>query len=297
MATTAPAARPSEAPAPSPKTPIEIGTILRHIVLIFFCLVAIVPVIWVISMSFKSLDEAYVLPIKFFPTHPTLSAYSFAFTHIPDLPHYFLNSVIATTCGLIGVLVISSLAGYALVWLPFPGRRILLSLLVASLFFPTQITSVIGIYQVDNDLNLLNNLLGLILPYIAINLVVSTFIMTGVFRSIPKELLEAARADGCSVFRTFGQIVLPLCINGLVVVGMINFIAMWGEYLLAYTLTSTAASRTLTVGMAEATAGTGVWEWPQISAVFTVMIALPIVLFIVLQKWFMRGLIEGALRQ
>ncbi len=205
--------------------------------------------------------------------------------------------MIATTGALIGVLVISSLAGYALVWLPFPGRRILLSLLVASLFFPTQITSVIGIYQVDNDLNLLNSLLGLILPYIAINLVVSTFIMTGVFRSIPKELLEAARADGCSVFRTFGQIVLPLCINGLVVVGMINFIAMWGEYLLAYTLTSTAASRTLTVGMAEATAGTGVWEWPQISAVFTVMIALPIVLFIVLQKWFMRGLIEGALRQ
>ncbi|MGH2411843.1 MAG: carbohydrate ABC transporter permease [Chloroflexota bacterium] len=297
MAAKAPAAQGSLARPPRPRRALPVGTTARHAVLIFFCIVTMLPLVWVVMMSLKPLQEAYLVPVKFFPTHPTLSAYSFSFSHIPDLPRYFLNSVIATTGGLIGVLVISSLAGYALVWLPFPGRRILLAVLVASLFFPTQITSVIGIYQVDNDLNLLDTLPGLIFPYIAINLVVSTFIMTGVFRAIPKELLEAARADGCTVLRTFGQIVLPLCLNGLVVVGMINFIAMWGEYLLAYTLTSTSASRTLTVGMAEATAGTGVWEWPQISAVFTVMIALPIVLFIALQRWFMKGLMEGALRQ
>jgi ABC-type glycerol-3-phosphate transport system permease component len=174
---------------------------------------------------------------------------------------------------------------------------VILTLMVASLFFPTQITSLIGIYQVTADLNLLDNVLGLILPYIAINLVVSTFIMTGVFRTIPKELLEAARADGCSVLRTFWQITLPLCVNGLIVVGMLNFIAMWGEFLLAYTLTSTPAARTLTVGMAEATAGTGVWEWPRIAAVYSVMIIPPIILFITLQKWFMKGITEGALRQ
>ena len=203
----------------------------------------------------------------------------------------------AEAYGLIGVMVVSSLAGFALVWLNFQGRRVILTLMVASLFFPTQITSLIGIYQVTADLNLLDKVLGLILPYIAINLVVSTFIMTGVFRAIPKELLEAARADGCSVLRTFWQITLPLCVNGLIVVGMLNFIAMWGEFLLAYTLTSTAAARTLTVGMAEATAGTGVWEWPRIAAVYSVMIIPPIILFITLQKWFMKGITEGALRQ
>src|SRR6185437_9694636 len=169
---------------------------------------------WVISMSLKPVSEAYDVPIKFFPVHPTLDAYSYAFNNIPDLPHYFINSVIVTTGGLIGVMVVSSLAGYALVWLSFPGRLIVLTVLAASLFFPTQITSVIGIYQVTAQLNLLDTLIGLILPYIAINLVVSTFIMTGVFRSIPKELLEAARADGSTVLRTFAQIVLPLCING-----------------------------------------------------------------------------------
>jgi ABC-type glycerol-3-phosphate transport system permease component len=255
------------------------------------------PVVWVFSMSLKSLTEAYSINLTFFPTHPSFDAYGYAFSHIPDLPRYFVNSVIVTVVGLVSVLIIASLAGYALVWLAFPGRRIILTVMVASLFFPSQITSVIGIYQVNADFNLLDTLPGLFLPYIAINLVIGTFVMTGVFRTIPKELMEAARADGCSTLRTFAQIVMPLCINGLIVVGMLTFIAMWGEYLLAYTLTSTDASRTLTVGMAEATAGTGVWEWPRISAVFTVMIAFPIVFFVILQKWFMKGLMEGALRQ
>ena len=276
--------------------PFRWGFLVRHAILILFCALAMIPVIWVFSMSFKSLDEAYST-ITFFPTHPTFDAYGYAFSHIPDLPRYFVNSVIVTVCGLLGVLMISSLGGYALVWLQFPGRRIILFVMAASLFFPTQITSVIGIYQVSSDLNLLDSLAGLILPYIAINLVVSTFIMTGVFRSIPKELMEAARADGCSTWRTFWQIVLPLCGNGLIVVGMLTFIAMWGEYLLAFTLTSTPNARTLTVGMAGATAGTGVWEWPRIAAVYTVMIIPPIVLFVSLQKWFMKGLMEGALRQ
>ena len=280
-----------------PARRVRPGTVARHATLVFFCAVAMTPVIWVFCMSLKSVAEAYRTPLTFFPSRPTLAAYGYAFANIPSLPRYFLNSVIVTTGGLIGVMVVSSLAGFALVWLNFQGRRVILTLMVASLFFPTQITSLIGIYQVTADLNLLDNVLGLILPYIAINLVVSTFVMTGVFRAIPKELLEAARADGCSVLRTFWQITLPLCVNGLIVVGMLNFIAMWGEFLLAYTLTSTPAARTLTVGMAEATAGTGVWEWPRIAAVYSVMIIPPIILFITLQKWFMKGITEGALRQ
>jgi multiple sugar transport system permease protein len=275
---------------------LEPGTITRNAVLVFFCIVAMVPVLWVVSMSFKSVQEAYTTT-SFWPLHPSWNAYSYAFANIPDLPRYFVNSVIVTAAGLLGVLIVSCLAGYALVWLDFPGRQLILIAMVASLFFPTQITSLIGIYEINADLNLLDNLIGLILPYIAINLVVSTFIMTGIFRAVPRELLEAARIDGCSVLRTFWQVALPLCTNGLVVVAMLNFIAMWGEFLLAYTLTSTAAARTLTVGMAEATAGTGVWEWPRIAAVYMVMIVPPIVLFIALQRWFMKGLMEGALRQ
>ena len=273
------------------------GTALRHAVLIFFCIVAVAPIIWVFFMSLKSVAEAYATPLTFFPIRPTFDAYGYAFANIPSLPRYFLNSVVVTTGGMIGVMIASSLAGFALVWLNFAGRKVILAFMAASLFFPTQITSLIGIYQVSADLNLLDSLIGLILPYIAINLVVSTFVMTGVFRAVPKELLEAARADGASLLRTFAQIVLPLCGNGLIVVGMLNFIAMWGEFLLAYTLTSTTAARTLTVGMAQATAGTGVWEWPRIAAVYTVMIIPPIVLFVTLQKWFMKGITEGALRQ
>lgn len=275
---------------------LDPGTILRHAILIFFCLIAILPLIWIVGLSLKTVQETYQIPIVLFPAHPTLNAYSYSFQHIPGLPLYFLHSVITTSCALIGVLIISSLAGFAFSWLPFAGKRIIFGFLVVSMFFPTQITSLLGIYEVTDSLNLTDTLIGLILPYIAINLVVSTFIMSGVFRGIPKELQEAARVDGCSTLRTFWQIMLPLARNGVIVVLMLNFIAIWGEYLLASTLTTSDSARTLTIAMAQATAGMGSWEWPYIAAVYMCMVVPPILLFIALQRWFMAGLTEGALK-
>jgi ABC-type glycerol-3-phosphate transport system permease component len=196
----------------------------------------------------------------------------------------------------VGVLVISSLAGFAFAWLPFFGKRLIFGLLIATMFFPTQITSLLGIYEVTDSLGLTDSLIGLILPYIAINVVVSTYIMSGVFRAVPKELQEAARVDGSGTLRTFWQIMLPLARNGFIVVLMLNFIAIWGEYLLASTLIQNADMWTLTEAMAQATAGVGAWEWPYIAAVYMCMVVPPIFLFIVVQRWFMAGLAEGALK-
>jgi ABC-type glycerol-3-phosphate transport system permease component len=287
------AARARERPA---RRRLDVGTVLRHAVLIFFCVVAILPLIWIVGMSLKSVPETYRVPITLFPKHPTLAAYAYSLQHIPGLGLYFLHSVITTSCALVGVLVISSLAGFAFAWLPFTGKRMIFAVLVATMFFPTQITSLLGIYEVTDSLNLTDTLTGLILPYIAINLVVSTYIMTGVFRAVPKELQDAARVDGASYLRTFWQIMLPLARNGVVVVVMLNFIAIWGEFLLARTLTTSDDARTLTVAMAQATAGVGAWEWPDIAAVYMYMVVPPILLFIVVQRWFMRGLTEGALK-
>jgi ABC-type glycerol-3-phosphate transport system permease component len=180
--------------------------------------------------------------------------------------------------------------------LTFPFKRVIFGALVATMFFPTQITSLIGIYQVNDLFNLNNTLLGLILPYVAINLVVSTYIMSGVFRAVPRELQDAARIDGCSALRTFLQIMLPLARNGVVVIFMLNFIAIWGEYLLVSVIINDDSLRTLTFAMASATAGVGAWDWPQIAAIYMVMIAPPVVLFAFLQRWFMAGLTEGAVK-
>lgn len=275
---------------------LDAGTVLRHAVLIFFCLVAILPLIWIVGMSMKTVQETYQIPITLFPKHPTLNAYSYAFQHIPNLPLYFLHSVIATSSALVGVLIVSCLAGFAFAWLPFFGRRIIFGSLVATMFFPTQITSLLGIYEITDSLGLTDTLIGLILPYIAINLVVSTYIMSGVFRAVPKELQEAARVDGASTLRTFWQIMMPLARNGIIVVLMLNFIAIWGEYLLASTLIQNPDTWTLTVAMAQATAGVGAWEWPDIAAVYMCMVLPPILLFILVQRWFMAGLAEGALK-
>jgi ABC-type glycerol-3-phosphate transport system permease component len=275
---------------------VRYAVVLRHGTLIFFCLVAILPFIWVIGMSFKTVQDAYQVPISLFPSHPTLAAYSYSFQNIPGLPTYFMNSVITTGCALAGVVVISCLAGFAFTWLPFPGKRAIFGTLVATMFFPTQITSLLGIYNVNDYFGINDTLIGLILPYIAINLVVSTYIMSGVFKQVPKELQEAARMDGCGAIRTFWQIMLPLARNGITVILMLNFIAIWGEFLLASTLNTDDSVHTLTVAMSQATAGVGAWEWPDIAAVYMVMILPPIVLFTFVQRWFMSGLTEGAVK-
>jgi ABC-type glycerol-3-phosphate transport system permease component len=275
---------------------VNSSAIIRHAVLTVFCVITIFPFIWVVGMSLKSVQEAYKIPIDLLPPHPSLDAYSYAFNHIPNLPTYFENSVICTTSALAGVLVVSCLAGFAFVWLTFPFKKLIFGALVSTMFFPTQITSLIGIYQVNDLFNLNNTLLGLILPYIAINLVVSTYIMSGVFQAVPRELQDAARIDGCSALRTFLQIMLPLARNGVVVIFMLNFIAIWGEYLLVSVIINDDSLRTLTFAMASATAGVGAWDWPQIAAIYMVMIAPPVVLFAFLQRWFMAGLTEGAVK-
>ena len=282
--------------ARSPLRSFHPGTPLRHFVLIFFCLVAILPILFVIGMSLKTNDESYSVPITLFPKHPTFDAYIYSFQSIPGLPLYFMHSVVVTVFALTGVLIISSLAGFAFTWLPFAGKRLIFGVLVATMFFPTQITSIIGIYEVTDKLNMFDTLPGLIFPNIAVNLVVSTYIMSGVFRTIPKELQEAARMDGCSSLRIFWQIMLPLAKNGIVVVFMLNFIAIWGEFLLASTLTGSDAGRTLSLAMALTSGGEGYWEWPRIAAVYMYMVAPPIIIFAVVQKWFMRGLAEGAMK-
>ena len=110
------------------------------------------------------------------------------------------------------------LAGYALVHVRLPGRAAVILLLTASLFFPTRLISLIAIFEIQRQLNLINTTGGLILPYVTLNLAISVLIMRGIFQQIPAELVEASRIDGCGPWRTLLQVLLPLIVNGVVVV-------------------------------------------------------------------------------
>jgi ABC-type glycerol-3-phosphate transport system permease component len=268
--------------------------IMKHVILITTCLVILFPIAWVFLLSIKSLPDAYTNRI--WPHHFDFSHYGAALSGIDTLPQNFLNSILVTVSTMLITTTIAVLAGYALVHLNTPGKALVLALFVGSLFFPTRVTGLISIYEIQNRLGLINSTWGLILPYQTLALAVSVFIMRGVFQTIPKELPESARIDGASSFSILTRIMLPLVRNGVVVVLLTNFIAAWGEWLLANTLTNDQDKRTFPVVIASALGGMGEWQWPNIAAVYMVGILPGLVAFALTQRWYMRGLQEGALK-
>jgi len=269
-------------------------TILMHGIIIFFCLVVLVPLAWVLLTSVKSLRDAYtgaLWPEQFDFTH-----YSYVFQKMPNVLHNFTNSIIVTLSTVLVTTVIAILGGFALAHLRLPGAAIVGLILIATLFFPTRLVSIIGVYQFERELGLVNTLPGVILPYISLSLAFSIIIMRGIFLQVSPEMVDAARVDGASSWRTLVQIMLPLAANGIVVVAIVNFVAAWGEFLYAFTLLSDRNMFTFPVVLATTFGGFGEWAYPRVAAMYIMAIIPGILAFTILQRWYMKGLQEGALK-
>ena len=273
---------------------IPVGTIVRHAILVVFMLVILLLLAWVLLLSIKSIPDAY--RPGFWPNQLDFSHYAYALNNIPTLGRNMLNSVLVTSATIVITTACAVMGGYALVHLSLPGKAAVLALLVASMFFPTRVTSLIAIFEIQRGLGLINTTSGLILPYVTLNLALSVFIMRGIFEQISHELVDAAKIDGAGAWRTLLEILLPLTRNGIVVVIIVNFVSAWGEYLLAVTLTNDQEVRTLPVVLAGAFGGMGQWAWPRIAAVYVMAIAPGLAAFAFTQRWYMRGLQEGALK-
>ncbi len=280
-----------------PRRRISWGTIARHVFLIILCLWVLLPLAWVILLSVKSLPDGtqrYIWPHQF--VEPIYAHYAFVIDKSKDAVVAFKNSVLVTGLTVIASTITAVLAGYALVHLKTPLRGVVIGLLVASLFFPTRVTALLGIYNIQNRLGLINETWSLMLPYTALSVAISVFIMRGVFETVPKELVDSARLDGANSLRVLGGIMLPLVRNGIVVVIVVNFVAAWGEYLLALTLMNDAGKRTLPVFIVSTSGGIGASLWPRTAALYIIAVLPALITFGIAQRWFMKGLQEGALK-
>src|SRR5215213_3393834 len=280
-----------------PRRRISWGTIARHVFLIILCLWVLLPLAWVILLSVKSLPDGtqrYIWPHQF--VDPIYAHYAFVIDKSKDAVVSFKNSVLVTGLTVIASTISAVLAGYALVHLKTPFRGVVIGLLVASLFFPTRVTALLGIYNVQNRLGLINKTWSLMLPYTALSVAISIFIMRGVFLTVPKELVDSARIDGAGSLRTLLGIVLPLVRNGIVVVIIVNFVSAWGEFLLALTLMNDEDQRTLPVFIGTASGGVGALLWPRMAALYIIAILPALITFAIAQRWYMKGLQEGALK-
>jgi ABC-type glycerol-3-phosphate transport system permease component len=299
-ATSAPATRTATNVYVAPKQGFNWKAAGRHLFLITMCLWVLLPLLWVVLLSFKSLQDGaqrYIWPKAWID--PFFTNYEFVLTKprvVGPVWTNFQNSVLVTGLTVLAATVVSVLAGYALVHLNTPGARILTALLVASMFFPTQVTAIIGIFNIQKRLGLINETWSLMLPYTALSVAISIFIMRGVFQTVPKDLTDSAKIDGANSIRTLLGIVLPLVRNGIVVVIIVNFVAAWGEYLLALTLMNDQDKRTLPVFLGSASGGVGGLLWPRMAALYILAILPALITFAIAQRWYMKGLQEGALK-
>ncbi len=270
------------------------AVIIRHAVINFFLLTILLPLLWVLLLSIKSLPDS--MSGRLWPRQFDFTHYAYVFQKIDTLPVNLFNSIYVTAATVAITVFCAVLAGYALVHLKPRGGPFIIALLIASLYFPTRVVSIITIYGIQDFLGLINSTSGLILPYITLNLAVSVLIMRSVFQLVPHELMDAAHIDGAGVWRTLWMVGLPLVSNGLVVVIIVNFVTAWGEYLLCTTLTNDQDVRTMPVVLAAAQGGMGQWAWPRIAAVYVIVVTPGIIAFAFAQRLFFKGLMEGVLK-
>ena len=270
------------------------SAIMRHGVINLFNLIILLPLAWVLLMSVKSLPDA--MRGDFWPKHFDFTHYSYVFERISTLPINLFNSIYVTTATVLLTTACAVLAGYALVHIRPRGAAFVLTALFVSLYFPVRVVSVISIYETQHWLGLINNTAGLILPYVTLQLVISVLIMRSMFQLVPHEIIESAKIDGAGHLRTLWEVGLPMVRNGLVVIFIVNFVAAWGEYLFCLTLVDDEAKRTMPVVLAAAQGGQGQWAWPNLAAVYVIVVTPGILAFTFAQKLFFKGLLEGALK-
>jgi len=270
------------------------SAIVRHAVINLFNVIIILPLAWVLMMSVKSLPDS--MRGDFWPRRFDFSHYSFVFERIATLPVNLFNSIYVTAGTVLITTACAVLAGYALVHLRPRGSGLVVTALLVSLYFPVRVVSIISIYETQKFLGLINSTSGLILPYITLQLAISILIMRSMFQLVPHEMIEAAKIDGAGPWRTLWIVGLPMVRNGLVVIFIVNFVAAWGEYLLCLTLVDDEAARTMPVVLAAAQGGQGQWAWPNLAAVYVIVVTPGIVAFTFAQRLFFKGLMEGALK-
>ena len=264
-----------------------------------FCLL---PVIWTVSASFKDRFELYLATPTLFPRHPTLANYQWIMqqSDISRLPLNLWNSFKVSTGAVVIQCIIATMAGFAFARLDFMGRDLLFYLLIMLMFVP-RAGGLMALYELMNFLHLRNSHLGLILLFPS---AVSTalFVMRQNFLGVPRELEEAAIIDGARTWDILLSVDLPFAKGGVAVVAIWEFIYVWGEYLITLTMIDYPELETISIAVTKLK-GWGAHFTSSIlagygaeCAAYTAAMIPVILVFILLQRWFVRGLTEGILK-
>jgi multiple sugar transport system permease protein len=279
--------------------------IVVYVLAIGFALYILLPFYWIIATSFMHEADALSVPPEWIPSHPTLANY-LAFIDpsgsgalvgsraAASIGPALLNSAVVASATALLNLVLGISAAYSFARLKFRGSQVLLVFYLATRMVPG-VAIIIPFYLVMRELRLLDTYGALILSYTTFALPFTIWILKDYFRSIPADIEDAARVDGCGWFRMMWSVFLPIAAPGLVAAGIFSFMTAWNEFLFALFLTSTTASQTIPVIAANFATDLNV-QFTSMAAAGVVAVLPPLVIVLIFQRLIVTGLASGSTR-
>lgn len=274
------------------KKKVKISTVIIYIILLFLVVIYVAPLIWVLSVSFKTNAEIYASPFGL-PKAMQWSNYNEAWT-AARLGMATLNSVIVSGVTLIVSLIIGAMAAFALGRLRFKLSGIMMVYFLLGMMIPVHCV-LIPLFTKFSAVHLTNSLVGLIIPYVTFALPMTIFILTGFFRGMPSDLFESACIDGCSIYTSFIKIALPLSKTGLFVTGLMSFVNNWNELLLAMVFISDKNMKTLPVALT-AFVGPYATNYTEMFAAIIIAVVPSILVYCLFSNQIVEGLTQGAVK-
>lgn len=270
---------------------------LWTIAIVAVLVVALIPIVWLISLSLKPTDA--VADGRFLPGEISFDNYKSLFEGgIDDSPFVkpLINSILIALTTTVIAIVLASFTAYAIARLEFPGKRVILAGALAIAMFPP-ISTVGPLFDMWRTLGIYDTYPGLIIPYLTFSLPLAIYALVAFFREIPWELEQAAQVDGATPFQAFRKVIVPLAAPGMFTAAILVFIFAWNDFLFAISLTSSDASRTVPAALAFFTGESSFTEPTGSIAAAAVVVTVPIIVFVLFfQRRIVSGLTAGAVK-
>lgn len=267
--------------------------ITAHTLLILIALVMVLPFVWIALTALKERNEVFSLVPQWLPRKPTLKNFSEVLDAMPFWSYYW-NTIVVAFGTLAVQFVTITPAAYAFGRLRFKGRDVLFMLFLVQLMIAPQSTIVQNYFTI-NKLGLLDTRLAIMAPYLAS--AYGTFLLRQMFKSIPQELEDSAKIDGCGGLRFLWHIAVPLSIPGYLAFSLVSLTYHWNEFFWPLVITETNRARTLTLGLGIlAQTSEGSADWTILMAATLMVISVPLLLFLVFQRHFIRSFMQSGIR-
>lgn len=256
-------------------------------------IVVIYPLVWLLQSSVKTTQEFATQPTWALPQGFAWQNYVQAWNS--GMSTYFLNSMLAVFPSLLLILAISVSAAFALEVMTWRLRNPVLLLFLAGIMVPLQMV-LLPLFTIYFQASLIDTRWALIITYTAFGLPLSVFLMAGFFKSVPREVMEAAVLDGASIYKVFYRVALPMVANGLVTIALVQFFFLWNDLLFSLTFISSDSNRTIQTGLLNFTGQYGQVDWGPTFAAISLAVIPTLILYLVLNQQVIKGLASGSLK-